>query len=198
MTSLTFRHLSGPAIRDVLTDLAELRIAVFREFPYLYEGSLTYEQNYLQTYVRSERSLLFTVYDGSRLVGATTALPLRDETDEVQGPFREAGYDQDTVFYFGESLLRPDYRGLGLGNRFFDEREAHARRSGQYRLTCFCAVERPADHPLRPANYLPHDAFWTKRGYQRAPSLRSTFWWPDLGQTESTPKLMVYWTRALV
>ncbi len=197
MTALTFQHFHGQVIGSVLDDLAALRIAVFREFPYLYEGSLAYEKAYLNTYVRSERALLVAVFDGDRLVGATTALPLTDETAEVQQPFRNAGFDLDTIFYFGESILLPAYRGLGIGHRFFDEREAHARQFGQYTLTSFCAVERPINHPLRPANYQPHDGFWTKRGYRRNDALRSYFSWPDLGETESSPKPMVYWTRTL-
>ena len=196
-SSLTFARFVGSAFRTVFDELAALRITVFRDFPYLYEGSVDYEKAYLETYARSERSFLFAVYDGDRMVGATTAIPLRDETPDVQYPFLKAGYDLDTIFYFGESILLPAYRGLGLGHRFFDEREAHARQFGQYTITCFCAVQRPDNHPLRPADYQPLDAFWTKRGYQRNPDLQSTFAWPDLNETVSSPKPMVYWMHKI-
>ncbi|QJD78209.1 GNAT family N-acetyltransferase [Spirosoma rhododendri] len=196
--ALRYERLTGSAIRNVFDELARLRIAVFRDFPYLYEGSVDYERTYLDTYARSERALLFAVCDGNRMVGATTALPLLDETDEVQQPFHDAGYDLSTVFYFGESILLPDYRGYGLGHRFFDEREAHARQFGDYALTCFCAVQRPTDHPQRPADYRPLEEFWQKRGYRQEPALKSTFHWPDIGETESTGKVMVYWVKALI
>lgn len=195
--NLRYERLIGSAIGTVFDDLAQLRISVFHDFPYLYEGSVEYERTYLETYARSERSLLFAVWDGNRLVGATTALPLTDETDDVKQPFLAAGYDLNTVFYFGESILLPDYRGYGLGNRFFNEREAHACQFGQYAITCFCAVQRPADHPQRPANYRPLDLFWSRRGYRQEPNLQSTFHWPDIGERESTPKTMVYWVKDL-
>lgn len=195
--SLTFVRLTGWAFQSVFDDLAALRIAVFRDFPYLYEGTVVYEKNYLETYARADRSFLLAVYDGDRMVGATTALPIRDETAEVRQPFEQLGYDLDTIFYFGESILLPAYRGLGLGHRFFDEREGYARQFSQYITACFCAVQRPDNHPLRPQNYKPLDKFWMKRGYWQDTSLKSTFTWLDRMESVETAKPMIYWTRRL-
>ncbi|GAB3329496.1 GNAT family N-acetyltransferase [Larkinella ripae] len=197
MESVTFSTKRGPEIETVFDDLAALRMAVFRAFPYLYEGTPDYEKAYLKTYAQSERSFLFAVYDGELLVGATTCIPLSDETADIRKPFEETAFDLNTVFYFGESILLPDYRGLGLGHRFFDEREAHARRFGTFKTACFCAVERPGNHPAKPGDYRPNDLFWAKRGYRKEPALRSLMEWPDLGETHSTAKPMVYWMREL-
>ncbi|MEZ0541793.1 GNAT family N-acetyltransferase [Fibrella arboris] len=199
---MTYSQYIGAEIRSVFDGLAQLRIAVFREFPYLYEGSIEYEKTYLETYANAERAMLFAMYDGGCMVGGTTCLPLRDETGEVQAPFIREGYDLDTVFYFGESLLLPSYRGHGLGHRFFDVREAHARSFGTYLTTTFCAVQRPADHPLRPGRgtatiYRPLDDFWQQRGYHLDPVLQTTFSWPDLGETEDSAKVMQFWTKEL-
>lgn len=197
MTELQFVRKTGSEIAGVFDDLAPLRIAVFRDYPYLYEGTPDYEKEYLQTYADAPRAFLFAVYDAARMVGATTCIPLADETPEVQQPFLDAGYDLGKVFYFGESILLPAYRGRGLGHRFFDEREAHAAGFGTYTMTCFCAVQRPADHPLQPLDYQPLDPFWNKRGYRKVPDLQSYFSWPDLGEKESTAKPMTYWIRHL-
>lgn len=195
MTNLLSRQYIGSDIRSAFDGLAHLRIAVFRAFPYLYEGSVAYEKTYLETYANAERAMLFAVYDGDHMIGGTTCLPLRDETDEVQAPFVREGYDLDTVFYFGESLLLPNYRGLGLGHRFFDEREAHVQSFGTYLTTTFCAVQRPADHPLRPTNYRPLDTFWQQRGYHLDPALQTTFSWPDLGEPTDSAKVMQFWRK---
>ena len=194
---LTFFHKTGAEFTSIFDDLAALRIAVFRDFPYLYEGNIAYEKEYLQTYANSERSFLFAVYDGSKMVGATTCIPLTDETAEVQAPFLQAGIPLDRVFYFGESILLPSYRGLGLGHRFFDEREAHARHFGSYSMTCFCAVDRPIDHVLRPQNYQPLDTFWSKRGYSKRTDLQSNFEWLDIGTEQPSTKKMIYWVKPL-
>lgn len=192
---LTYKTFKGKEIETVILDLAQLRIIVFKDYPYLYEGSIVYEQEYLQTYINAERSFLFTVWDDDKMVGATTCIPLSDETADVQEPFIKAGINIETVFYFGESILLSQYRGLGIGNLFFEERENHARSFGTFEKTCFCSVVRPENHPLKPANYQPHDIFWTKRGYKKDENLQSQFDWLDINEKESTIKPMIYWVK---
>jgi GNAT superfamily N-acetyltransferase len=194
--ALKFQAYRGAEIAAVLEPLGALRIAVFRAFPYLYEGDLAYEMDYLQTYVGSAGGFLYTAWDGPQLVGATTCIPLTDETAEVQQPFLEAGMVLKAVCYFGESILLPAYRGLGIGHRFFDAREAHARSLG-CAWASFCAVDRPADHPARPADYRPLDAFWLQRGYERKPKMQSQFIWREIGEAEASPKTLTYWMKAL-
>jgi GNAT superfamily N-acetyltransferase len=192
---MIYKHFRGEQIDSVFEDLAQLRISVFRAFPYLYEGTLAYEKEYLKVYSNSEKSFLFTVYDDSEMVGATTGIPLIDESDEVKKPFIEADMDISTIFYFGESILLPQYRGLGIGNRFFEERENHAKSFGQFKLTCFCAVQRPDNHPLKPVDYRPLDEFWRKRGYEKSAILQTQFDWLDISNTVSTEKSMLFWTK---
>ena len=120
-------------------------------------------------------------------IGASTAIPLKYETDEVKRPFIEHGYDLNDVFYCSESVLDKNYRGLGIGVRFFEEREAHAAELGGFKHITFCCVERPADHPRRPADYVPLDAFWNKRGYFKHPELSTSYVWKDLDDWRPRP-----------
>jgi GNAT superfamily N-acetyltransferase len=196
MTELSVEVHLGRAIETVLTDLAQLRITVFREFPYLYEGNLDYEAKYLRSYAASTESVVVVVREGSNIVGASTAMPLSQHSDAVAPPLERAGYAASEIYYLGESVLLPAFRGRGVGHRFFDEREAAARRFG-YRYTSFCAVVRPDDHPLRPKGYLPHDAFWQKRGYCKRPDIIAQFAWLDLGEREETQKPMTFWLKEL-
>ena len=195
--ALDFSTHIGAEILHVLQPLARLRIAVFRDFPYLYDGSIAYEIDYLQTYVRSPRAMVYAAWDGTALIGATTCIPLADETADVQAPFVAAGMDIGGIFYFGESVLLPAYRGQGLGHRFMDVREAHAGQYGTYTTTCFCAVQRTVDHPLRPADYRPLDAFWQARQYVKQPALQTTMRWQDIDEAQETDKPMTFWTRPL-
>ena len=185
----------GDEITASLPAVAALRIAVFREYPYLYDGTLAYEEEYLANYAASPQSLVVIARDGETVVGAATAMPLALH-GEGAPPLVAAGYDPASVYYFGESVLLPAYRGRGIGHQFFDHREAAARRFG-FSLAAFCAVVRPDDHPARPPGYMPHDAFWTKRGFSRRPELLAHFSWRDVGDTEETSKPLVFWTKEL-
>lgn len=194
--SLQFITKIGAEIRDCFQDLAQLRITVFKEFPYLYEGSLEYELEYLETYAQSEKSFLFAVYDGEQMVGATTAIPLSDETEEIKKSLNQS-LDIEKTFYFGESILLKSYRGLGLGHRFMDEREDHAKSFNEYTHTAFCSVIRPENHPLRPENYRPNDLFWSKRNYIRQDKIITEMEWLDIDSSTSTFKPMVFWMKEI-
>ena len=194
--SVRIEPVSGAQIEQYLDALAELRIEVFREYPYLYDGTLEYERRYLRGYAASPRGVVVLALDGERAVGAATALPLRDHSEGVTPVLAAAGFDPDRVYYFGESVLRASYRGRGIGHKFFDEREVAARRHG-FSIATFCAVQRPENHPRRPASYVPHDAFWRKRGYEPRPDLVATFDWRDLDEAEESPKPMMFWVKEL-
>lgn len=189
---MKLEHYRGAEIESRWEELGRLRIQVFREFPYLYEGDLEYEKGYLAPYWHSQDSLLVLVRDGQEAVGATTSLPLAAESAELRAPFESV----EGIFYLGESVLLPAWRGRGLGKQFFDEREVHARRLG-YSRAGFYAVERPPNHPRRPAGYRPLDTFWQSRGYSPQPGLRTSFSWRDLDEEEESPKPMQFWMGSL-
>lgn len=194
--SPSVRTLSGEDLRAALDDLARLRIAVFAAFPYLYDGSEAYEREYLAEFTEAEGAVLVAAFEGARIVGAATASPLAAQDEYIREPFERAGIDPAQVFYFGESVLLPEYRRQGIGHAFFDHREAAARRWGADKAS-FCAVVRPEDHPARPADYTPLDAFWRRRGYAPVPGLTGEFSWQEHGEPDESPKPMQYWMRDL-
>lgn len=187
----------GAAVTPHLDDLARLRITVFRDWPYVYEGDPAYERHYLAAYANSPCSIFVLAMDGDTVVGASSGIPLADDGEAFQQPFRERGMAVDEVFYFGESVLLGAYRGQGIGHRFFDEREAHARQLGGFRWTAFCGVERAAGDPRQPPGFRSNEVFWCKRGYQRQPSMVCSLAWPEAGHTEPTDHSLHFWLRAL-
>ncbi|WP_408097161.1 GNAT family N-acetyltransferase [Peredibacter sp. HCB2-198] len=194
---LNYLRLSGEEARAFVNELAALRLKVFWDFPYLYEGTLEYEKNYLETYFKARHSFIFLVQDGDKIVGATTGIWAQEEEENFRRPFLDAGFDPSKVFYFGESVLLNEYRGKGIGKKFFQEREAYARSLPFIEKLSFCAVERAVDHPLRPKDYEPLDTFWHQQGFQKVPGLITQYEWQDRNETEPTTKKMQFWMKSL-
>jgi GNAT superfamily N-acetyltransferase len=195
MPSFHIQEISGPHIQPWLDKLGELRIRVFREFPYLYDGSLEYERDYLGVYERcADSRVVLVTNESGGLIGATTCLPLAAEGTEFRAPFEIARLPVDHYLYLGESVVRREWRGRGLGKEFFARREAHARRLG-LGFTTFCAVDRPAAHPLRPLDYRPLDPFWTSQGYTRQDHLQAEFSWKEIDEPGESPKSLTFWTK---
>ena len=145
--TLRVAPMSRAEIEAYLDDVATLRIRVFAEFPYLYDGDMEYERRYLAAYRDSPGAIVVGAWDGTQLVGASTGTPMEDHADDFAGAFADQPMPIETIFYCAESVLLPEYRGRGIGGRFFDHREAHARALGRD-WSAFCAVIRADDHPV--------------------------------------------------
>ncbi|MCH8569486.1 MAG: GNAT family N-acetyltransferase [Balneolales bacterium] len=184
----------GPEIKQYIPSLAWLRVTVFHEFPYLYDGSDSYERAYLKTYLRSDESIFVLVFDENKIIGASSGIPLKKETEEVIKPFLTHNIKPDQVYYFGESVLLKQYRGHGVGKIFFKEREAYAISKG-YNITAFCGVVRPENHPRKPKGYRTLHAFWEKLGYSKKEGMLTEFDWQDLDENETSPKQMQFWLK---
>ena len=183
-------------LEAVLDEVARLRITVFRDWPYLYDGSLEYEREYLASYRDNPGALLVGAFHQGRLVGASTSTLMEDHAEAFSAPLAGREVPLTDILYGAESVLLPAWRGQGLGHRFFDLREAHARKLGRSHVA-FCSVMRPDDHPMRPAHFRTNDAFWLGRGYTPLPGVFAEFSWKDLGDREETKKPLQFWMRAL-
>ncbi|MBU6357131.1 MAG: GNAT family N-acetyltransferase [Rhodospirillales bacterium] len=170
---------------------------MFRAWPYLYEGNEAYERDYVATYAASERAAIVIARDGDAIVGASTCLPLTDEDGAMQAPFRAAGIDPASVFYFGESVLLPAYRGRGVGVAFFREREAHARAVSDAAQAAFCAVIRDNADPRRPTDATTLDVFWRKRGYAPVSGLVCRMRWREIGAAHEVENRLQVWMKPL-
>jgi GNAT superfamily N-acetyltransferase len=190
------RALEGAEITAHLDDVAALRIAVFRDWPYLYDGILALERQYVAGYRDHPGALLVGAFDLGRLVGASTSTPLEDLGPEFAAPLAALGIAREKVLWGPESALLPAYRGQGIGHRFFDFREAHAKAMDRSHVA-FASILRPENHPARPANARTNDAFWQRRGYAPMPGVTVAFEWRDVGDAEETKKQLQVWVKEL-
>ena len=192
-----FRTLVGAEALAAVEAIGRLRIAIFREFPYLYEGSMEYERRYLQTYFRSPLSLVILVEHQGAVIGASTGLPASDAEEEVRAPLVARGFDPSQVFYCGEALLLPEYRGRGISSQFFGCGDRYARQIGAKWQT-FITVVRPDDHPSKPPHYSSLDVLWAAQGFAKVEGLTTHMRWKDLGHPVETDHLLEYWLKPLL
>jgi GNAT superfamily N-acetyltransferase len=195
--SIRIQSFTGSTLNQYIPALATLRMKVFREYPYLYDGSLEYEQEYLQTYSKAPNAIVVIAFNGDHVIGASTGMPMEYETENVKQLWSDRGYNLKEIFYFGESVLLPEYRRQGIGVEFFHHREKWAASNG-YRLMTFCAVVRPENHPLKPNNYKPLDTFWENRGFTTTDDLTCRMTWQDIDQTTETEKRLRFWVKSLL
>ena len=194
--AVSIEAISGDAVRAQLDAVAALRIAVFRDWPYLYEGDPAYERTYLDAYAAAPGSVLVLARAGGAVVGASTGIPLAQDGAAFQVPFLERGIDPTRVFYCGESVLLPQWRGRGIGHAFFDAREVHARALGGFDWIAFAAVDRDDADPRKPAGHRGNEAFWRGRGYVRQPGMTMRLHWNEAGVGEVGHPL-TFWLRPL-
>ena len=194
--NIEYKKIYGREISDYLDQIAALRIEVFREFPYLYEGSLDYEKKYLQVYVDSDSSMIILAIVDGIIIGASTCLAMSDESEEFKEALIKADYDISKIFYFGESIIKKELRGNKIGHEFFRMREEHALKCiADLEFSTFCAVDRTEDHPLKPKSYRPLDLFWNRMGYQKSEDLRVYYPWKDIDKDREDKKMMSIWLK---
>ena len=194
---MEIKAVTGQALLDALPEIADLRLEIFREFPYLYDGDAESEAEYLKTYAQAEGGFVALALAGGQMVGAATALPLGQEVPELQQPFRDSPeFNVSDVLYIGEVLLRPGYRGKGAGGQLLRLCEAHAAQLG-LGTAAFAVVVRPEDHPKKPADYQGNGAIWQKRGYTERPDLTGALTWKKVGENQETTKAMRFWVKNL-
>lgn len=192
----SIRVLSKKELGARILEVAKLRICVFREWPYIYDGDLEYEAQYLKPYLDSDDAVVIGAFDADLMVGAATGAPMQDHASDFGKAFAKSDIALKDVFYCAESVLLPSYRGQGAGHQFFDKREEKARDLGaQY--SAFCSVIRDPHHPMRSSDYRPLDPFWRKRGYVPQPELVAHFDWKDLDQATETRHDLQFWLKRL-
>ena len=196
LTTIREHVLLGPAVAERLDDLATLRLEIFEEYPYLYRGRRTDELAYLRSYAEKPDACAILACDGDAVVGAATGMPLIHEDAQLLGAFSECDLSLTEIYYVGELLFLPAYRNCSLGQRLLAQMESRVRSFGRYRkLTC-ATIERPADHPLRPTDYIPITRFLARTGFEHLPGVVTHFEWRETDGVKRD-HAMQFWIKEL-
>lgn len=193
---MQIRHLTGEAIREHSAAIARLRIRVFREYPYCYEGNEDYERHYLTGLIEDKQALVLVAEEAGEIVAAATSLPLMGPADITAAAvplFRGAQEDPTNYYYFSEILVLPPYRQRGIAGTFYRKRMQFAQDLG-YRHLCFAAVINQAP---KPAGYFDPTPLWHKLGFTPRPELVIDYSWPTRqgdGRVVDQVHQLMFWT----
>lgn len=190
------KSFKGEDFNKYKEELANLRIQIFREYPYLYDGTIEYEKKYLETFNQSKDSIIVVGFEKSKVIGVSTGIPLKYEPIEIKKPWVDEGYEIEEIYYFSESVLLKAYRGQGIGVKFFEEREKWAKQLN-YKIAIFCGVIREENHPNKPINYIPLDNFWEKRGFHKKARFKCKMSWKELNEQVESEKELQIWYKNL-
>lgn len=187
---------TGEKVRNFIPEIAKLRVEVFREYPFLYIGDFDYEKRYLEKFTQMKDAIVTAAFDNETLIGIATGFPFIYEAENLQNVFKDFQRDPKEYYCFGESVLKKQYRGIGIGKRFYEERENFARSVG-YRYICLYTIIRDPDDPKRPPNYRDLSSFWEARGFVKHPELVGTVSYQEINEEQETPKEMIFWIKEL-
>lgn len=197
MPDFTLRVLSNTQVDTNIEAIAHLRIDIFREYPYLYDGHLEYEAGYLKKFARTQESIIVIAEENRRIIGAMTGLPLRFEIESIKQPWLDHRIDIEKVYYFSEVLIYPQYRGKGLGRKLFELAEKTVTAFHTYDTLSLATVIRDNHHPQKPNNYKELDDFWSQNGYTRQDNLICHLAWQEVDENKESDKPLIFWVKKL-
>lgn len=213
--AIRLEAVSGADVTAHLDAVAAFRLRHFRDYPYLYDGTMEYEREYLAAFALDPLSLIVMAFDDDRtvasddtaaeprgrLVAVSTALPLVSKADILHDSaeiFRAAGHDPATFYYFSETIVEAAYRGRGVGRAIYARREQFAVRHG-FANVCFMSVIRPENDPQQPSDYRDNGRFWHRQGFVPTEMI-ATFDWPTIlpdGTTADRTHSLRFWIKPL-
>ena len=189
-------HFQGQDAKPYFADMARMRIELFREFPYLYDGTLEHEREYLEKYFSCPQAHVLLVFAADAVVGFSTSIPLVHEIPELRDPYEKCGFAPRDCLYLGEAMLEAPHRGQGVLRVFFEFHERTAQKHG-LRFTTLMTVDRPDNHPLRPAQYTPMDILLAHFDYEKIPGCVVEIEWPQVDTGRTEPNVLSIWQKKL-
>ncbi len=196
-SNINIRTFMGGGIKIYLSSIAKLRLAVFKDYPFLCKITLEEELAYLRRFAQNKDSIAVLVFDGPKIVGAAIGAPLESQEPEFIKLFQDKGLNPASYFYFGQSVLLEPYRGRGLGHHFFDMREQHAKHLKRFTRICFVSIVRTSFSPAAPKEHSSLVNLWEKSGYIKRTDLTCVQSWKDSTAEKPTPKTLVFWTKEI-
>ena len=192
----TFR---GESITPYIKDITELCITIYREYPYLYEGTEEEYLPFIEHYTCSNYGIACLLFDNTKPIGVAIGMPMDEMREKYKKPFINARPQEncEELFYLGEFLLLNDYRDQGFGKQMYLELERLVKENPKLKKICFCKFDETDQGPLMPENYKALDHFWEKLEFDKCDDLTVTVYWRNIYSEEDSPHKLMHWLKTL-
>jgi GNAT superfamily N-acetyltransferase len=175
--SLLIQILLASHLNTLIDTIAQLRIDTFKEYPYLYSGTLEGERDFLQTYNEHQHEMVGQATVDGTLAGILTGKPL-SIFPEATDLFKKEGLNPEEYYYFGEIIILSDFKNKSVDTQLFNNLEQQVKQWG-YTKACLMIATDQQNHSMRPASYEDYEASLCKRlGYVKTTITISLTWPP--------------------
>ena len=191
--------MTGEQIREHLPLMATLRSQSFKEFPYLYDGSVEAGEKYLATYAETKDATVIIAKFNGEIIGFSTGLPLNADTKltrDLKASYQRIEPDLARYYYFGEIIILPEFRGQGIARAMYDKQQTAVAEKG-YTEFVILTVVRQANHPCQPKDYRSTDSLWPHLGFKKS-DITMHYPWAvidETGHSAETDNTMQAWNK---
>lgn len=177
--------LRGAEIEPYLPEIVDLMVEVYRESPFFYEGTREEYLPLVKAYSDSPQGIACVLFDGKKIIGVAAGAPLNQVSEKWQTPFKNESLDQ--IYYLGDEVLHPQYRGKHLGSKLFDLFMEEVPKS--FSTVAFTMMEKSAEEPGV-------KGVLQNRGFVERKDKTVVIPWTEIGSKEEVPHKLVFWTHS--
>lgn len=192
---ISFEVLKDAQIRSIEDSFADLRMTIFREYPYLYEGDLATEKQYFELF--GDKTICMIAKDGPAIVGVIIGTPLQEIFKPLLKPLIEADINVEKMFYLADLLVLKSYRGKRIGHTLYELFEKEVQKTGKFSHILIREIFKSPGDPKKPFDYYSLDLFWDKRGFKKMEGISQQDKWKAIGDEEISLHTMIYQVKKL-
>lgn len=199
--NVTVEILTGKDVQKYIVLLSRLRIDNFKEYPYLYEGSMEYEKQCMQGYMSCPHCAFAIAKVDGKIAGALTGIPLVSDSsigNDAEKIFKLNNLSPSEYYYYGEIFVLKKFRNLAVAASLFAAQNSKVKGLG-YKYAVMLTVVREENHPLKPKKYRSPDQLWTRAGFSRMDLVLNCRWptiQPD-GSVKDINNFLEFWAKKL-
>lgn len=196
-SSTSIEVLKGSEAIPYLNKLMEIRLLFYRDYPYLYDGSIEDEENYLRIWSNSENTLLVVAKRNDKVVGVIIGLPFSESPEENKQAFQNLETSPEDLFYLGDNIVIQELKVGNVQKQMYHQFERAVKQLKKYKEIVVCEIERDVNDPKKIANDTFYEFSWNAQGFIREPNQIVNFTWKEIGDSKISNHHMVFWRKPL-